>query len=119
MSPKSLSCMALLFVFLLTPPKNLLAQEKREATLSGTILDTEKRPFKDVRVWIVDEYSDFQVVVHADKAGYYAIQLPEGYYFVLIGTGGYIPACKSIWVLPGQTVKYSVRLSPDHENMIY
>ena len=118
---KSLSCIALFFAFLLIAPSNSLAQGKQKTpSLSGTVLDAiDGKPFKDVRIWIIDEYSETQVVVHTDKTGHYAVELPEGYYFVLIGTGGYIPTCKGIWVLPGQAVKYSVRLSPDHENMIY
>ena len=121
MNLKSISCIALFLALLLTTPSNFLAQGKQEIpSLGGTVLNAiDGKPFKDVRIWVLDEYSESQFVIHTDKTGHYAVELPEGYYFVLIGTGGYIPACKSIWVLPRQTVNYSVRLSPDHENMIY
>ena len=121
MNLKNRTRVALLSALLSIAANVSLAQVKQEApSLSGTVLNAiDGSPFKNVRIWIFDEYADTQFVAHPDKTGNYSIQLPEGYYFVLIGTGGYIPACKSIWVLPGKPIKYSVRLSPDHENMIY
>jgi hypothetical protein len=121
MNFKILPRLAMLFALMLMTFNTSLAQQVKSepASLKGTVLNAiDGSTFKDVRIWIMGEFSDTSLEIHADKTGHYEVQLPEGYYFILIGTGGYIPVCKSIWVLPGQTIVFSVRLSPDHENMI-
>jgi hypothetical protein len=121
MNQKILSLLALpLLLFVIT--SEAVTAEKANPTspsLSGKVVDAlDGAPFRDVNIWIIDQYSGNQTLVHPDKTGYYAVRLQEGYYFVLIGTGGYIPVCKSIWVRPGKPIEYSVSLLPDNENMI-
>ncbi|MGA9069114.1 MAG: carboxypeptidase-like regulatory domain-containing protein [Terracidiphilus sp.] len=120
MNLKKLMYLSLLLSLLsITTPIANAQTQNEPPSLSGTVLDAlDGKPFKNVRIWIMDEFSDRSQEIHADKTGHYSIQLPEGYYFVLIGAGGYIAKCKNIWVLPGKTIDFSVRLSPDHENMI-
>jgi hypothetical protein len=96
-------------------------QSKRiiENALSGTVVAANNgSPLKEARVWVFDEYSDTQFVLHPDKSGHYNLSLPEGYYFVLIGAGGYNPASKSFWVFPGKTARFSVRLTIDEINVV-
>ena len=119
MNLKKISCLLLLSASVMLTTEASSGQVKPEPpSLSGVVLDAGRGlPFKNARVWIFDEYSEAYFVVNPDKAGHYAIQLPEGYYFVLIGSSMYIPACKSIWVRPGRPVDFSVRLSLDKQNM--
>jgi hypothetical protein len=96
-------------------------QSKRiiENALSGTVVAANNRsPLKDARVWVLDEYSDTQFVSNPDKSGRYSLNLPEGYYFVVIGAGGYNPVSKSIWVFQGKTARFSAHLSVDEINVV-
>jgi len=113
--------LAVLAVLVLTVPQDAKPQSSAPArpSISGTVVSAlDGSPLKNVRVWIFDEYSETRTIVRPDNTGRYSAQLQEGYYFVLIGSGGYVPACKSIWVQPGKPIEFSVRLLPDHENMI-
>ena len=111
--------LALLFITLQGVMAQMVIPVPPSPSLSGTVLNViDGSPFKDGRVWILGEFSDSFLEVHTDKTGHYAVQLQEGYYIVVIGAGGYVSVCKNIWVLPGKPIVFSVRLSPDHENMI-
>ena len=121
MEHRNSSFWTVLVVLLLSTSQYATAQKVARArpSLSGTVISAiDGSALKNVRVWILDEYSEFQLIVRPDETGHYSADLQEGYYFVLIGSGGYVPACKSIWVQPGKPIELSVRLSPDHENMI-
>lgn len=121
MNQKKVIIHALLVALFCIQPVSSLSQAKSDApSLSGSIVDnTERKPLKRARVWIFDQYSDTQYVAHPDEKGYYSIQLPEGYYFILIGAPGYLPVSKSIWVRPSDSSRFSVILRGDAKTLEY
>lgn len=83
-------------------------------SLSGTIVDNvASSPIAGANVWIHEWSGKSQVVVQSDKAGHYMANLPNGVYFVLIGSEGFVPICKSVLIETGKPVKFSVRMFLD------
>jgi hypothetical protein len=93
------------------------AQSKpTEATLSGVVVDeAESAPIPAAHIWVHGSSGGTSFEARPDRAGKFSIQLPNGYYFVLVGAPGFAPKCKSIWVHDKESIVFSPRLSPDPE----
>jgi len=111
---------AVLLPFLiLTPSIMSLAQTKPvPPSVSGVVVDAaESAPIPDAHIWVHGQSGNAYLEARPDKSGRFSIQLPDGYYFVLVGAPGFAPVCTSIWVRPGKPVVISPRLLPDYENL--
>jgi len=85
--------------------------------LSGVIVyQPESVPLIYAHIWIHELSGKSSFLAQPDRNGAYSIQLPEGYFFVLIGAPGFAPVTKSIWIREGKPIVFSPRMSPDEEN---
>jgi hypothetical protein len=90
----------------------------QRTTFGGVVVDkAEGVPIPYAHVWI-HEYTDKAgFIAQPDRAGRFSIQVPEGYYDVMVGAPGFAPFCKCIWVQPGRPITLKVVLKPDEENL--
>jgi Carboxypeptidase regulatory-like domain len=86
-------------------------------TLSGVVVDKgEGLPISYAHLWIHEQSGKASFVVQPDRTGHFTIQLPEGYFDVLVGAPGFAPYCKKIWIKPEGPIKLNVSLGPDVDN---
>jgi hypothetical protein len=91
--------------------------EPAPANFSGVVVDISEVPIPYAHVWIHEYTNKVSFTIQPDKSGHFTINLPEGYYDVLVGAPGFAPFCKSIWIGPDVPIKLKVRLGPDSENL--
>jgi hypothetical protein len=84
---------------------------------SGTIADVTGAPIARAHIWVYEEHGDPSFTVQSDRSGFLAIQLPNGYYDVMIGSADFVPFCKLISVQPGKPIKLKVSLRVDPERI--
>jgi hypothetical protein len=86
-------------------------------TLSGIVVDlAEGVPIPYAHIWIHEQTGKVSFATQPDSTGQFTIQLPEGYYDVLVGAPGFAPFCKKIWIKSGSPIKLKVSLEPDFEH---
>ena len=96
----------------------IAADESTTAGFSGVVVDVgEGAPVSNVHIWIHNQSGNGIYETLTDRSGHFAIQLPDGYYDVLVGAPGFAPFCKRVWIRPGRPSKLKVRLGPDLEKM--
>src|SRR5271157_2621953 len=90
------------------------------ATVSGRILDSPTgTPLEDSHVWILKATGEFYKVAQTDKAGHYEVSVPKGYYYIVLGRSGYLPAVRAVFLHPGQAYHFSARLKVNMNDFIY
>jgi hypothetical protein len=86
--------------------------------IRGSILDdAESAPIRQAHVWVHEQSGRSSIEARPDASGDFAIHLPPGYYFVLVGAPGFAPFSKSVWVQPNKPIVLRVRMLPASENM--
>ena len=116
---KSMTLPSLLLVIItLLSPRDLIPQTAGSAgvSVSGTIVDAEEGlPFKTAHIWAHQDNGQTSFEAAADRQGHFSLNLPDGYYFVLIGTPSYLPVSRHIRVESGKPIRMSIRLHVDHQ----
>ena len=108
---------ALASVFLLLCANATAQTKTSSAKLSGVIIyKPGSFPLTHAHIWIHDQSGKSSFEAQPDRNGAYSLQLPEGYYFVLIGAPGFAPVSKSIWIHDGKPIEFSPHMLPDEEN---
>jgi hypothetical protein len=99
-------------------PRNAACQNNQTPpNFIGTIADLTGAPIAGAHIWIYEEHGDPSFTVQSDRSGFFAIQLPNGYYDVMIGSADFVPFCKLISVQPGKPIKLKVRLRVDPDRI--
>ena|SRR5271157_2943402 len=90
------------------------------ATVTGRILDSPTgTPLEDSHVWILNASGEFYKVAHTDKAGHYEVLVPKGYYYIVLGRSGYLPAVRAVFLDPDQVYHFSAMLKVNMKDMIF
>ncbi len=110
-----LSVLLLLLMALLASRVALAQENSGKGTLDGVVVDSMGAPVPTTIVWIHEQAGKASFSARPDRVGRFSIQLPEGYYHVLVSSAGFAPFCKSIWIRPGKQINLKVRLEPDRE----
>jgi hypothetical protein len=117
MAFQKFSTTTLAFLFLLLSANAMAQISPSSAKLRGVIeYEVGSVPLTHAHVWIHEQSGKSSFEAQPDRSGAYSIQLPEGYYFVLIGAPGFAPVSKSIWVHDGKPIEFSPHMLPDEEN---
>jgi hypothetical protein len=118
MTQKALILFAALWILLVFPSVTPAQQATGIQNSSGRVADkAENVAIPKAIIWIHEQSGGPSYTVRPDRAGSFVIQLPDGYYDVMIGSSGFAPFCKSIWVHAGRPIHLDVRLGPDYENL--
>jgi hypothetical protein len=92
--------------------------QAKTAVVMGQVVDrAESVPIPQAHVWIHGQGGGFYQQVDVEKDGKFSVVVPEGYYYVLIGSSGFAPVTKSLWLRVGSSTVLKVRLLPDSGNL--
>jgi hypothetical protein len=90
------------------------------ANVSGRIVNSaDGKPFKDSYAWILKATGEFHEVVKTDKTGHYEVSVPKGSYYIVLGSSGYLPAVRSVFLDSGQAYYFSSKLKIDMKEWIF
>ncbi|HEV2349668.1 MAG TPA: hypothetical protein VG028_07480 [Terriglobia bacterium] len=113
----SLSIIFTLFFVLL-----VLAHVQRPSAGTGTLKGSVKyahddSPLRRAFVFVHSEMGYGDQVVRLDENAQFEISLASGYYDVFATSNGFLPTCKKVKIIKGQTIEFAPKLQADLEHM--
>ncbi len=110
--------LAVLFLAICAVKAAPQSEQDAHTNVSGTVVDLTGVAIDSAHVWIHEQGNRHSYDLAVERSGRFSIAVPVGYYYVVAGSRGFAPYCKSIWVKPnGSSVVLTIRLGPDIENM--
>jgi len=95
-----------------------LNAQVKSVEIRGRVVDlAESVPISKAHVWIHEQGGGFYQEVSVDREGKFSVQLPEGYYYVLIGSSGFAPETHSLWLHDRKPIVLEVHLHSDFGNL--
>jgi hypothetical protein len=86
--------------------------------INGKVLDKVGIPIPAARVWIHEQTGNGYYSTRPDGLGRFSVQLPEGYYDIMVGAPGFAPFCKRVRVRSGTQLLPDIKLGADEDNLL-
>jgi hypothetical protein len=103
-------------ILILTMSAKTLHCQVNQSLISGSVIFRgDGLPIGNATLWVHEQSADKMTAVSTSKNGRFSIELPSGYYDVIIVAPGFVPFCKKIWA-HGPPITLNVKLEYDKDD---